>query len=547
MMIHPRIVVRRAATLVGAMVVCAVFSSTSWAVGFLPVMDLGSGPHVFADYNGDNKPDMFGGTSYWTNVFGDPNTTDPFVETPNAFGRLSGTINTSVGDYNNDGLLDVFGYRMGEQVAQLGPVIYTQNSGGGWTDDSDAKVLPLTPPTTAAHVHRDSIVVDLNGDGYLDMYATAWIEPWLGVRDDDLIYISNGGNTFKNTWQSSPDRYGKGVVHSDFDRDGDQDLFVSNYWLDRSFLWRNDGNDLSDPNFPTPILTDQAGAYDADDRAGHTQGSAFGDWNNDGEFDIFVSNFAHPQINPKMRFLINMGAAGDYHFEPTGKRGMDQQEPQDSGIPADFDNDGDLDILATIVSGYGPQHLELYENYDDNGDFRFNKVTAALGLDGTTQSQHGANWKAAWGDYNDDGFLDLIADNRLWLNPGAQNWPDNHYVKLKLVGGQGPNGLVNMSAIGAQARITIPGLGIITRQVEGGVGQGMQSDLTLHFGLGQNTGPVDVEIFWTDGSTQVVNGLAVDQLHTVTIAGPTVIPVNPVPLAGLMLGCPALLFRPRRR
>ena len=74
---------------------------------------------------------------------------------------------------------------------------------------------------------------------------------------------------------------------------------------------------------------------------------------------------------------------------------------------------------------------------------------------------------------------------------------------------------MNSAAIGAQVRITAAGLGTLSRQVEGGTGEGNQNDLTLHFGLGSHGGKVDLQILWPDGSRQSVKGVAVDQLITV--------------------------------
>jgi hypothetical protein len=145
-------------------------------------------------------------------------------------------------------------------------------------------------------------------------------------------------------------------------------------------------------------------------------------------------------------------------------------------------------------------------------------VTSTYGLGGLTRSHDGASDKAAWGDYDNDGFLDLLADHKLWKNPGRENWRRNHYLKVKLEGGEGPAGLVNRSAIGAQVRIRVRNLGTITRQVSASTGKGMQNDLVLHFGLGRNGSPVDLDILWPGGFTQTVEGVAVDQLVTIGIS-----------------------------
>jgi len=70
---------------------------------------------------------------------------------------------------------------------------------------------------------------------------------------------------------------------------------------------------------------------------------------------------------------------------------------------------------------------------------------------------------------------------------------------------------VNRSAIGAQARIRLKDR-TVTRQVEAGVGEGNQNDMTLHFGLGDKRGTVDLEITWPSGGIQRVRLAGVDRL-----------------------------------
>ena len=461
---------------------------------------------AWGDYNNDGYSDIFGKSSYWTNDYAN-NPGNPFIAHDNALGGLTHTWNTSLGDYDNDGFLDAFGYIAGQLRGNQGgiPVIYRNDGGNGFTDVSNIiQPASLTP----ASVNRGHHVVDLNGDGFLDMYATSWVTTWVsyvGPPDRDVIWTNNGGNSYTHTWTSPSARNGKGSTHADFDRDGDQDVYVSNYWYDQNYLWVNNGFNGSSG------LSNEAGSRGAS-ISGHTQGSTFGDFNGDGDLDIFVANFDHGS-NPELRFLISRGEAGGYKFTDVGRRGVVQVEPFDSGVSADFDNDGDLDLFTTTHGGYGNIRARLYANNGAGDEFQMSRVDESLGL----LSMRSGTSHAAWGDYDNDGFVDLIADGKLWHNPGAANWPDNHYLKLKLKGGQGDNGLVNQAAIGAQVRVEVPGVGTVTRQVSGSTGQGMQNDLTIHLGLGNQTDPVDVEIFWPDGTTHVHPNVAVDQYLVIDI------------------------------
>ena len=96
-----------------------------------------------------------------------------------------------------------------------------------------------------------------------------------------------------------------------------------------------------------------------------------------------------------------------------------------------------------------------------------------------------------------------MTDGKLYVNQGNSN----HWLKVKL---RGDGTRYNRAAIGAQVRIRL-GAETLSRQVEAGTGQGNQNELTLHFGLGTNSGPVDLEIFWPHGMTQQVHDVSVDR------------------------------------
>jgi hypothetical protein len=151
--------------------------------------------------------------------------------------------------------------------------------------------------------------------------------------------------------------------------------------------------------------------------------------------------------------------------------------------------------------------------YRNDGDWHFTNVTDAAGL-----AKLAPTYQAAWGDVNNDGFLDLVTAGKLFINKGN----DNHWLKIRL---QGDGRKVNSSAIGARVRIKLAATGsgsasrTLTRQVEGGgVGQGNQNDLTLHFGLGSHASEVQYTVTWTNGEKQT--GITpVDRMIRVEMTG----------------------------
>jgi hypothetical protein len=183
-----------------------------------------------------------------------------------------------------------------------------------------------------------------------------------------------------------------------------------------------------------------------------------------------------------------------------GESGVTYQESYGTPVAGDYDNDGDVDLFFTTIRNYSAsESSKLFRN---DGNWSFTEVTALEGLPSGMDS-----WQAGFGDYDNDGNLDLITAQNIFHNEGN----NNHWLKLKMVGdGQ----TINRDAVGAQVRIQV-GSKTYMRQVEFGTGEGNQNDPTLHFGLGTHAGPVDIDVLWPGGTTRQVTDLAVDQLHEI--------------------------------
>jgi hypothetical protein len=451
------------------------------------------------DFNNDGWVDICAGGKVFRNDGG------------TGFTHFADTGPSVAADFDNDGFVDL--YSWGNRQ------IYRNDGGTGFT----AIVMPALP----AGGSIGACWGDFDGDGFVDLYVGGY-ESWPSETYADFILTNRGGTSFELTW--SEVRYrARGITACDFDRDGDLDVYVSNYRLQPNILWLNQG----DSTFRDATGEFNAVATDPGFGGGHSIGSAFGDFNDDGHIDLFAGNFAHDDNRgdqPESRWLRNSGAGGSYHFEDLGQRGVFYQESYSSPTAGDYDNDGDLDLFFTTIYGVAsfgrPNNAVMFRN---DGGFNFGDASGETSLGGLPPT-----YQAAFGDFDNDGDLDLMTAGALFENKGgtAHGW-----LKVKLLG---DGGKVNRSAIGAQVRIALPGGKVLTRQVEAGVGQGNQNELTLHFGLGAYHDPVDLEIFWPDGTTQNVAGITADQSITISREplAQIVSPTGPVALevgSGLLL------------
>jgi enediyne biosynthesis protein E4 len=437
---------------------------------FLLAPGFNDGKAAWGDVNNDGYPDLINHDSgyMWINNGG------------TGFSTLSsGGPGGVFGDYNNDGLLDIYYYG-------LNLLSRNQSTPPTVTSFHNYEYIMPSVPMWDAGINQSHAAcwADFNNDGYADVYVTGY-EIWGEVTAYyDAVLWNNQANSFTT---SPSDYYNLNQTRSatacDWDQDGDQDVYASNYRLVANQLLRNNGSGS---------FTNVAGTHNATGGSGHSIGSAWGDIDNDGYFDLFAGNFAHSG-QPQSRFLRNKGSGFDYAFEDKGTCGVAYQESYGTPALGDYDNDGDLDLFFTTV--YSGDNPVLYRN---NGNWSFEDVTVAEGLSGLSNT-----YQAAWADIDDDGDLDLVTDGKIFVNDGNSN----HWLKVHLIG---VGSTINGAAIGAQVRIHL-GEKTLTRQVEAGTGEGNQNDLTLHFGLGNYFGQVDLEITAPDGTTRTVTGISVDR------------------------------------
>ncbi len=237
---------------------------------------------------------------------------------------------------------------------------------------------------------------DFNNDGYQDLFV---VNNMTGNKNN-LLYMNNGNGTFTKVTTGPVVNDGGssyGCTAADYDNDGYMDLFVSNY-AENNFLYHNNGNGTF-----TKITT---GAIVND--GGNSTGCAWGDYDNDGFVDLFVCN--RNQAN----FLYHNNGNGTFTKITTGA--IVTNNSNSGGCAwCDYDNDGYLDLY---VANAGPAADFLYHN---NGNGTFTQITNDPIVNDILHSSGGS-----WGDFNNDGYMDLFVsggvigsgEDRLFRNNG---------------------------------------------------------------------------------------------------------------------------------
>ena len=280
-------------------------------------------------------------------------------------------------------------------------------------------------------------------------------------------------------------RAGRGVNFGDYDNDGDMDIFVSNYRLTKNYLWQNDGLG----KFTEVSLEKGVSGVEVEDWWGHTIGSEWGDIDNDGDLDLISCNLAHPRyidFSDKTMLLVNSGFP-DYKF--TDKRaaaGIRFEETHSEPALGDLNNDGFLDLYINDV--YEARRSFLYMS---NGDMTFRDVTYLSG------TRHFNGWGVAFADFDNDGDLDILAaggDIQLFRN---DTYPKGNWLQVEILGKD------HCDAIGTRLILANKNISLL-REIQGGKGTTNQHSLVQHFGLGQEEAPFDLKIRFPGGEVRVV-------------------------------------------
>ncbi len=416
----------------------------------------------------------------------------------------------TAGDVDNDGDADLY-------VTNFGANIFYRNRGDGTFEDAtrQAGLEGGRWSTSAAFADYDS-------DGYLDLYVARYVDFALdnhkfcgnqakGIKAychpdvynpvPGILFRGRGDGTFEDVTREAgvyveDEGKGLGVVWGDYDNDGDPDLYVANDSM-RSFLFRNEGGS----RFTDVTLLAGVG-YSADGKTQAGMGTDMADYDGDGFLDITKTN---------LDFEYNSMYRG-------GPTGIFSDESYQSGVAEvslnfvgfgtfffDFDNDGLLDVF--VANGHIIDNIHQFNSvstyrepnflFENQGGGVFREIGASLG---DAISRENVARGAAPGDYDADGDLDVLVtrcgDRPLLLeNEGANRWKS---LSVRVVGRAS-----NRDALGARATL-LSDETTAFREVKSGSSYLSQGSLEIHFGLGQRVTARALEIRWPGGKSEIV-------------------------------------------
>ena len=430
-------------------------------------------------------------------------------------------LGVAVGDYDNDGLSDIY-------VSNYGPnVMYHNNGDGTFTDLTGPSGTVGGPNMLGAGVS----FLDADRDGHLDLYVSSYLDftyethphnIWMGFHiypgpehyqpTPDVFYRNNGNGTFSDASVESGIAAhrgrGMGVISTDYDNDGDTDIFVANDST-ANFLFENNGNG----KFEEVGLLAGVG-YDLYGERQGSMGVDCADCDGDGLLDFYLTSY-QAELTALYKNLGD-GLFDDVTMATGAAEGTLQHVTWGIGL-VDFDNDGDRDIF--IGCGHLYDNVELFCDTTayrvrnillmNTGKGQFVDVSGESG-DGMTPKLSSRG--VAFDDLDNDGDIDVVIlnsrDRPTVLRNDSQN--DHHWLQVRLRGRK-----TNRDGVGARVRVVA---GDLTQVDEVHSGRSYQSHfgMRLHFGLEKRARVDRVEVHWIGGGVDVVDSVIADRLLTIT-------------------------------
>ena len=520
------------------------------------------------DLNNDGLPDVYFTSNLEPNRLYINNGGFKFVEvsgSANVSGDRGWTTGTTMVDINNDGYLDIYVCKSGNTTKDARRNrLYINNKDLTFTESS--AIYGLDDPGYGSQAY----FMDYDKDGDLDIYILNHpIKPAQsnasGLDDfnrrdplaGDKFYRNDGGKYVDATEESgikeSPISFGLSASVGDVNGDGFPDIYVCNDYLERDYLYINNGNGTFSDQ-----LTSNIGHI-----SNFSMGSDIGDINNDGHMDIMVVDMA---AEDNYRSKTNMSGMNQERFWKYVENGFHYQYmintlqlnkgngtfseiSQLAGVAktdwswaplfGDFNQDGLKDLFITNGLRKEARNndfvkkkkkiIELLKKYPDStnyflkeildkmpeepianylytnkGDLKFSKI-GNTGMSNPTFSNG-----AAYADLDGDGDLDLVVNNiDSYATIYRNDSETSNYIKIKLSGQSS-----NISGIGAKVTIVC---GNLVQTNEHYLSRGYLSsvDDAVHFGIGKNRVVDQIEVVWSNGVVTRLEDVEINQLLTI--------------------------------
>ena len=413
------------------------------------------------------------------------------------------TFGHSWGDYDNDGLEDLF---VVNAFTSIGSLLYKNLGGGKFRRNENYNTGRNTVLGFAANWR------DFDNDGWLDLTVIHPSGGFVGLPTTSNLLFRNNGDQFGTFTPVLTTAVTRGTAPftnatwADYDQDGDADLFIGSGPADGRKLpdyhFKNQLAETGKANF-SRVLNEVIARDSLDGQTWN-----WIDYDNDGDLDAYATNWGGPVGGISNNFYENKGDT----IVKVEKGAL----TSDVGISlanvwADFDNDGDEDVY---VGNGGNQPNRYYENL---GDGNFRSVTTGHFVEATKKT-----WAVTIGDYNNDGRLDLFVANKTgYITGGDVNFlyrndtnNGNNWLLIKCVGEKS-----NKSGLGTKVKLTADIDGrTVTQYREAGSNATFLggNDRRVHFGLGNAQHIAKVEIIWTSGQKDVYENISVNQLLIAT-------------------------------